>query len=167
MKQFVPLNYDGPVQAILSNIPFLGGISDAQRRLIFSYFETASYEVGEYIARKDETPSHIYIIKSGSVSLVLEDSKSAVSKRHFGEGDSFGEAALLSLVNNSASFVADEACELIVLSRRGLNELRKRDPEVFCHLMVNMARELARKLQYTDEMLLRGEYGKASRIAQG
>ena len=159
VKEFAPLQYDGPVESILCNIPFLGGITDAQRELIFSYFEVGHYETGEFIARKDETPSHIYIIKSGSVSLVLGEGDSAISKRQFSEGDSFGEAALLSLVNNSASFVANEPCELIVLSRRALNELRKRDAEVFCHLMVNMARELARKLQYTDEMLLNLEHG--------
>jgi CRP-like cAMP-binding protein len=157
MKDFRPLAYEGPVQSILSNIPFLGGITDEQRKLIFSYFETANYATGEVIARKGETPSHIYIIKAGSVGLVLENSSRAVSKREFYEGDSFGEAALLSMINNTASFVAKENCELIVLSRRALNELRKRDPDVFCHLMVNMARELARKLQYTDDMLLRSD----------
>ncbi|MFP4158037.1 MAG: cyclic nucleotide-binding domain-containing protein, partial [Opitutales bacterium] len=107
------------------------------------------------IARKGETPTHLYIIKSGLVGLVLESEGAVVSKRQFHAGDSFGEAALLSLINNTASFRADEASELIVLSRRSLNKLRKEDPEVFTILMVNMARELARKLQYTDDMLLR------------
>lgn len=159
MKAFDPLQHEGSVFSILENVPFLGGITETQRRLIFNFLERASYEAGELIARKGETPTHIYIIKSGRVGLVLEHEGNLVSKRQFGAGASFGEAALLSLINNTASFRADEASELIVLSRKSLNALRKKDPEIFTHLMVNMARELARKLQYTDEMLLRKDLG--------
>ena len=154
MKTYYPLEHQGSVFSILENVPFLGGITEIQRTVIFGYFERAWFEAGEFVARKGETPTHIYIIKSGLVGLVLEREGAFVSKRQFCAGDSFGEAALLSLINNTASFRADEAAELIVLSRKSLNTLRKEDPEIFTILMVNMARELARKLQYTDEMLL-------------
>lgn len=164
MKTFSPLQHQGSVFSILENVPFLGGISEQQRSLIFSYFETAHYDAGEFIARKGETPTHIYIIKRGLVGLVLENEGKFVSKRQFYPGDSFGEAALLSLINNTASFRADEESELIVLSRKALNTLRKEDPDVFTHLMLNMARELARKLQYTDEMLLKREMESGSGV---
>jgi CRP-like cAMP-binding protein len=61
---------------------------------------------------------------------------------------------MLSMINHTASFVAAEPSELIVLSRRALNQLRKDDADLFCRLILNLARDLARKLQYTDEMLL-------------
>ena len=80
-----------------------------------------------------------------------------MDKREFEVGDSFGEAALLSMINNTASFYALEDCELIALSRQSLNRLRKEQPTVFTQLIVNIARDLARKLQYTDEMLAAGE----------
>lgn len=154
MKVFRPLQHQGSAFSILENIPFLGGITESQRLRIFSHMETASYEEGEFIARKGETPTHIYIIQRGLVGLVLEKDGCNLSKRQFYTGASFGEAALLSLINNTASFRADAPTDLIVLSRKALNTLRKEDPEVFTILMVNMARELARKLQFTDEMLL-------------
>ena len=154
MKDFKPLDFDGPVFSIFENISFLGGLTEAHRKLVFRYFEKADFAAGEMIARKGETPTHIYIIRRGQVGLVLESEDSSVSKRQFVEGDSFGEAALLSLINNTASFRAEEACELIAISRKSLNGLRKQDPEVFSMLILNIARDLARKLQYTDEMLL-------------
>ena len=61
-------------------------------------------------------------------------------------------------INNTASFVAAEDSELIVLSRRALNQLRREDPHLFCILIMNLARELARKLQFTDEILLKHEH---------
>ena len=67
---------------------------------------------------------------------------------------------MLSLVNNTASFRAAEESELIVFSRKAFNRLRKEDPTIFSHLILNLARELARKLQYSDDILLHPERDK-------
>ena len=155
MKKFKPLDDVDSVLPILSRISFLGGIADANREIIFKRFETASFGAGEYVARQGEEPSHIYIIYRGRVELCIADAGHTVHKRSFEVGDCFGEAAMLSLINNTASFIALEPTELIMLSWRGLNQLRAEAPHVFCQLILNLARDLARKLQYTDEMLLR------------
>ena len=144
--------------SILSKISFLGGISDAQRNEIFRFLEIGVFRKGEYISRKGEPPSHIYIIKKGKVDLLITDNEVAVKKREFNVGDCFGEAAMLSMINNTASFVAAEDSELIVFSRRALNQLRREDLDAFCILIMNLARELARKLQFTDEILLLHEH---------
>lgn len=162
MKEFTPLQDVESVLPMLSKISFLGGVRESQQGTIFRHFETAFFRKGEYVARQGEEASHIYIIKSGRVELRITVDGEMVRKREFAVGDSFGEAAMLSLVNNTASFVAVEDSELIVLSRRALNQLRREDPELFCQLILNLARDLARKLQFTDEMLLRchqGEHG--------
>jgi len=145
--------------SILSKISFLGGVSDAQRNKIFQLLEISSFKKGEYVSRKGEEPSHIYIIRKGKIELLITDNKVAVKKREFNVGACFGEAAMLSMINNTASFVAAEDSELIVLSRRALNRLRQDDINVFCILIMNLARELARKLQYTDDILLKHEHG--------
>ena len=158
MKEYSPLTDIEPVMSILSTISFLGGVSDSQRDEILKRFEVGAFRKGEYISHKGDVPSHIYIIRAGKVDLMLTDQRGVESrKREFTVGDCFGEAALLSMINNSASFVAAEDCELIVLSRQALNQLRRDDPGVFSVLIMNLARELARKLQYTDEMMLRGD----------
>jgi len=154
MKKHAPLTDISTVIAILSRISFLGGVTDEQREKMFRHFETARFQKGEYIARRGEAPTHIYIIQSGKVGLELSSDGVSVTKREFHVGDCFGEAALLSMINNTASFVAVEDCDLIVLSRHALNHLREEDPDLFSILIMNLARELARKLQYTDEMLL-------------
>ena len=138
----------------MSRVSFLGGLNEEQRKVVYNYLEIARYHKGEYVARHGEEPSHIYIIKSGSVHLLIEDNDTAVEKRTFKAGDCFGEAAMLSLINNTASFICAEDSTLIVFSRKAFNRLRKDDPTAFCQLILNLARELARKLQYSDEILL-------------
>ncbi len=147
------------VLPILDKISFLGGITDEKREIIFRYFQVARYATGKSIAKQGEEPSHLYIIQSGQVELQITDHSTTVSKRSFHVGDCFGEAAMLSLINNTASFVAAEDTQLIMLSRRNLNKLRGEAPDLFCQLMVNLARDLARKLQYTDMLLLKKQPG--------
>lgn len=165
MKEFAPLRDAGPLEAILSEVSFLGGLSAEQRKRLYGYFETTECDPGEVIARRGGEPTHIHIIARGRVDLRIESGDVTVAKRSFGVGDAFGEAAMLSLVNNTASFVAAESCELIVFSRKALNRLHTEAPDLFCRLILNLARELARKLQYTDEMLLRERGGGAGGAA--
>jgi len=155
MKHFAPLEDISAVEEMLSGISFLGGLTESQFQKVAENLETASFEKGQYIARRGDEPAYIFIIRSGSVNLIIEDDDSTVIKRTFQRADCFGEAALLSLINNSASFIAAEDSELIAFSRKSLNRLHREDPDTFCRLILNLARDLARKLQYTDEFLLR------------
>jgi CRP-like cAMP-binding protein len=155
----MPLTDLDSVMPILSKISFLGGIAEEKLELIARYFHIAHYAKDEYIAKQGEEPSHLYIIQEGRVALQIADQSVSVAKREFHVGDCFGEAAMLSLVNNTASFVAAEETHVLLLSRRELNQLRGEAPDIFCQLMVNLARDLARKLQYTDSMLLQRRQG--------
>lgn len=148
------------VMPILSKISFLGGIVEEKLEVIARHFKVTRFTKGQYIAKQGEEPSHLFIILEGRVELQITDQSTAVTKREFHVGDCCGEVAMLSLINNMASFVAAEDVRLIVLSRRELNQLRGEDPDIFCQLMVNLARDLARKLQYTDSMLLHGSTNK-------
>src|SRR5437879_4414752 len=130
MKEYSPLTDVDSVISILSKISFLGGVSDAQREEIFRLLEVGHFRKGEYVSKRGEEPSHIYIIKKGKIELLIGDDEIAEKKREFNVGDCFGEAAMLSMINNTASFVAAEDSELIMLSRRALNQLRREDAKV-------------------------------------
>lgn len=155
MKEYPPLEDFDSIEPILSKISFLGGVSDAQRHEVLELMEVSSFKKGEYISRAGEEPSHIYVIEKGKIDLMITEADgTTLRKREFHVGDCFGEAAMLSMDNHTASFVAAEDSKLIMLSRRALNRLHHDDLELFSILIMNLARELARKLQFTDEMLL-------------
>ena len=60
----------------------------------------------------------------------------------------------MSMHCHTATAVSAEDTEIIVLSRHALIELQKQDIEMFALLMMNIARELARRLKETDDILL-------------
>lgn len=153
-ESFSSLSDLSEVREILSRISFLGGLEGDAFESMMAYFEHAAFKAGECIIRKGESPAHIYIIQSGSVELRIADGATVLRKREFVVGDHFGEVAMLSMINDTASFFAAEDCQLIAFSRKSLARLSKEEPLVFRQLILNLARDLARKVQYSDELLL-------------
>jgi len=123
---------------------------------MMGYFEHAAFKAGECIISKGESPTHIYIIQSGSVELRLADEATNLRKREFIVGDHFGEVAMLSMINDTASFFAAEDCQLIAFSRKSLARLSKEEPLIFRQLMLNLARDLARKVPCSHDRMLGG-----------
>jgi CRP-like cAMP-binding protein len=152
MNQFAPLTDYDSVLAILGRISLFGGTTDDQLRSILGHLETGVVKRGEYVFRQGEDPFYIYIVKSGSLELYLADEEIPV--HDLGVGECFGEASIMSMHKHTASVVAKEDSELMVLSRRALIGVRHEDIQLFALLMMNIARELARRLHLTDEMLL-------------
>jgi CRP/FNR family transcriptional regulator, cyclic AMP receptor protein len=155
MKTFAPLADIDSVLPILSDIPIFGGVSDQQLQRVFKCLEEGVFERGECIFKKGDEPSHIYIVKQGKIDLLIADHEVILQKKTLAVGDCFGEASLMSMQQHTATATAREDSEIIVLSRRALLQLRKEDSGLFCLLMMNIARELARRLRLTDEILLR------------
>ncbi|MEM0965475.1 MAG: cyclic nucleotide-binding domain-containing protein [Verrucomicrobiota bacterium] len=154
MATFRPFEDHRTVNALLPRISLFGGMTEEQRERFLHKFQVADFSTGEVIIDQGKQSSHVFVILSGRVDLMLSNEKASMKKREFGPGDCFGEAALLSLTNQEASFVASEPCEILGLPRTWLLTLHRDEPDVFLHLVLNLARELARKLQFTDRLLL-------------
>ncbi len=151
---FSPLRNTREVLPILSQIAIFGGATEFQQQEIFRRLEIGIIEEGEYIFQKGDEPSHIYIVKSGEIELLIPGADVTIQKKKLGIGECVGQVALMSMQPHAVSAVAAERSELIVLSRRAMHQLRHEDIELFALLMMNIARELARRLKFTDEMLL-------------
>jgi CRP-like cAMP-binding protein len=155
MKPFIPLKDVRSVLSILTKISMFGGISEKQQREIFRRLETGRFKPGEFIFQKGDEPAHIYIVKSGMIDLLLPDEEEAIHMKQLQVGECFGEASLMSMHQHTASAVALEPSEVIGLSRHALNQLRHEDLELFALLMMNLTRELARRLRDADNTLIR------------
>jgi CRP/FNR family cyclic AMP-dependent transcriptional regulator len=151
---FSPLRNTSDVLPILSRIGIFGGATEFQQEEIFRWLEIGIVQHGQYIFEKGEEPSHIYIVKRGEIELLIPGAGVTIQKKRLSVGECFGQVALMSMNRHAISAVASEDSEVIVLSRRSLHQLRHEDIELFALLIMNIARELARRLTYTDEMLL-------------
>jgi CRP/FNR family transcriptional regulator, cyclic AMP receptor protein len=92
------------------------------------------------------------------VTIVLSLEDEPIEIMEFGPGSCIGEASVIGIQAHSASAVVIEDATLMVLSRQVLMNLFEEDKALFSLLILNIARELARRLSHTDEVLL--HYGK-------
>jgi CRP-like cAMP-binding protein len=154
MKKFVPLEDIESVPPILSDIAIWGGVSEGQRDKIFRRLEIGIFKKGEDIFQKGDEPSYIYIVGKGKVVLLITDQQINFEKKTLTVGECFGVASLMAMQRHTSTAVALEDSEIMVLSREALFQLRLEDIELFALLMMNIARELARRLKLTDDILL-------------
>jgi CRP-like cAMP-binding protein len=154
MKKFVPLEDIESVVPILSDIAIWGGVTEEQCHKIFKRLETGIFKEGENIFQKGDEPSHIYIVRKGKIGLMIIDQQINLLKKTLVTGESFGVASLMAMRRHTSTALALEDSEVLVLSREALWQLRREDIALFALLMMNIARELARRLKLTDDILL-------------
>ena len=155
MHTFVPLERTEAVEKLLEETDIFIGVSDDQRDAIIGRLEVGLFAAGEFVFQKGDEPSHIYVVKSGSIELFFPDHEVMIEKKRLGVGECLGQVALLGMHQHTISAVALEETEILMLSRRALQSFLQEDIELFALLMMNLARELARRLQFTDELLLK------------
>lgn len=154
MKEYKPLEDIKGVMAILNRISIFGGLSEKQLRSIFKLLKKVSYSEGEYIFKIGDEPGEIYIVKSGTVKLVDETDEGILELAQLDVGEIFGETSVIGIQPHEASAIAVEDTELIVLSRGALLSIFDTDKELFGMLILNLAREVSRRLHQADETLL-------------
>ena len=154
MNTFSPLENPEDVISIVSQISIFGGVSDTQQQELFNLLETGSIKKGQFVFQEGDDPSHIYIVRSGCIELFIPDKETTIRKKQLRVGECFGQVAVMSIHQHTVSAVAVEDTEFIVLSKHALHQLHHEDVELFALLMMNIARELARRLQYMDSLLL-------------
>ena len=153
-KIYYPLLNVKEVRPLLSKISIFGGLNGIQLDEIFKLLKTVKYEQGEYIYKRGELLSCIYIIKHGVVKMKIEEKGIFLDLITFKKGDCFGETSVIGIQSHSSNALAVEPTELIVLEPSQLLNIYETDKEIFSLLILNIARETARRLHQSNEALV-------------
>ena len=107
---------------------------------------------GQILLQRGDHSKELCVIKSGLLSVRVTDRSGAVHEiARLGPGECFGEMSMLSGQPASATVVALEDSELVVIGRSQFLAFAARKPVVF----ENVARVLVNRLRATNELLLR------------
>ena len=153
-KKYLPLLDIENILPVLNKIAVFAGLSDEQLYSLLRLLKTVTYNAGEEVFRQGEEPSHIYIVRSGRIKLVARENQIDFELIVFEEGHYFGKASVIGIQPHGATVIATENSELIVLPREALSSLYESYPKLFGILVLNIAREVCRRLHATDEILL-------------
>jgi len=116
---------------VLAITPVFEGVPSDARMALADQFALREFEDGELIMQQGEIGETFYLIRSGSVALSVTDpSGEEVFNSSLGEGEFFGEVALLTGRPRTATIFAKGAVELMELSRSDFDLLAEKYPSV-------------------------------------
>lgn len=148
------------VLPVLGEMSLLGGLSQNQLGLVLDHLTVQTYRKGEFVFKQGDLPGDIYVVRDGRVKIVADVDSTPMELVEYGVGQCFGEASAIAIQPHSASAVVTEDATLLVLSAHNLHLIYNEQPKVFGILILNIAREVSRRLQKADEILLHYANGK-------
>ena len=140
-------------QDFLETIPIFAGLDRAALTEIARSVEEAAFRTGEIIVREGEAGNRMFIIRSGRVEIVkhLAQARETVLAV-LGPGNFLGEMSIIECVTRCASVRALEDTLLFALKSIDLYRLFQRHPDQYAIVILNIARDLSRRLRTADEM---------------
>ena len=150
-----------PINSILDDLQdfaFFGGIDRETLEKVGDLFDAGSYPPGTRIIVEGSSGNRLFIITSGRAEVSVRGPDADGHKTEsvlatHGRGDTFGEMELLDTQKRSASVTALEPVETLELTNMGLYQIFLRDPDVFRMIVMNLARDLSRRLRLADQQL--------------
>ena len=141
----------------LQSHALFGGLDDAALAPVVPLLKREHFDAGTFIVREGEPGDRMHFILSGSAEVVKDATPDAPADHTLAQlsvlkpGDAFGEMGLIDVQARSASVRALEAVETLSLTNRDLHKLYRTNSEVFTMIILNLARELSRRLRKMDE----------------
>lgn len=129
----------------LVTIPLFHGLNNKQLKQLANRFVPRSYEAGKNIVTQGKGGEGMFVMISGRAEAVVESSdgtKNTVNE--FVSRDFFGEVAMLDDGPRTASVIATEETECLVLTRSDFIALLKNDAEMAIEITVALAKRLRR-----------------------
>jgi CRP-like cAMP-binding protein len=136
------------VTDILRKVPLFGQLAPPDLDRVAEIARERSYPRNSVILFEDDPGDALYVVALGQVKVVLigEDGREVILSV-MGEGEFFGEMALIDDEPRSAHVIAMEDSSLLVIRREDFQELLKQTPGIGLVLL----RELSRRLRRVDE----------------
>ena len=142
------------VASDLRNIGLFGALSDEVLAFLASMLTVVKPTIGETIFREGDEANAMYVVLAGEME-VTKKSRGAVDARVavLGPGDWFGEMSIVDIQPRSATVRALAPGRLIRISAADLDALYRHDVRSYAIIVLNLARELSRRLRVADGIL--------------
>jgi CRP/FNR family transcriptional regulator, cyclic AMP receptor protein len=134
----------------LRQVPLFESLDDEAAKELCELLETLDCEAPKVLFRAGDAGDAMYLIERGKVRISVQTTDGReLTLTELGQGDFFGELALLDRQPRSANAVVADDARLAVLSRDHFLSFMRSNPDV----ALEMLTALAHRLRRTDELL--------------
>ncbi len=116
---------------LMENVEILAPLNKTELKKLISQLSIKTYAIGEMPVRQGEPGDSFYIIKSGKVDVIVENTpgESAIVAT-LTRGDFFGEMSLLTGAARTASIQVKEDAEFIVIDKQSFTSTLINNPSI-------------------------------------
>ena len=135
---------------MLAEVPLFETMDENERDSLCQLLETKEYSTGTTIFHAGDVGDSFYIVRKGAVQIYIENFEGAkIILRESLPGDVFGDVSMFDGGPRTATAVATEDSELLLLDKEGLLELVKKHP----HAALDLLSVMGKRLRTTNELL--------------
>jgi CRP-like cAMP-binding protein len=137
----------------LCQAPIFAGLDDQALGIFLEHAERTVVPAGAAIAREGEVNDRMYLIEAGQVSIIKNfGTPDAVVLTVLGPGEFFGEMCILETLPRSATGQAASQATVVSVTASAFYHLYQKLPKQHSVLLLNIARDLSRRLRRLDEI---------------
>ncbi|HEY2406508.1 MAG TPA: cyclic nucleotide-binding domain-containing protein [Polyangiaceae bacterium] len=138
----------------LRNIGLFGALSDEVLQHLASTLSVHTPAAGDAVFHEGDEASAMFVVIDGEME-VLKKSKRKTEARValLGPGDWFGEMSIVDIQPRSATVRALAPSRLLRITAADLDALYRHDLRSYALIVLNLARELSRRLRVADGIL--------------
>lgn len=144
--------YNRGVEPPLAGVPIFAGLENESLQLLLQRAELIHAADGQEIVKEGESGSRFYLLKSGSARVIKAmGTKDETVLATLTAKDFFGEMCILETLPRAATVVSLGESELLSVPSTAFYHLYRARPNQHAILILNIARDLSRRLRRLDE----------------
>ena len=138
---------------LLVRMAAFGGLKTEALELVLDQSKDRNVPEGNFFFREGDRAESLFVLEQGSVTVFRDWQGDLVELGKLYTGDCFGEMSLIDFQARSASVQATTDCEAIEIPSQVLRALYQHDLEQYAIIMMNLGREVSRRLRIADQQL--------------
>ena len=139
----------------LAQIPIFGGLPESVLARIVDVARVMDVPAGALVFAEGEPARSMFIVREGELEICKRGRNGAeFCLATLQRGDCVGEMSLIDIQPRSATARALSDSTLCVLDQQAIARLYETELEVYTLLVLNIAREISRRLRRADQVLV-------------
>lgn len=139
---------------MLRDIGLFGGLDDESLAVMARELPAETVMPGVDIVSEGDTTQEMFVVIGGELEVVKNGRNGEMRMAMFGPGDWFGEMSLIEVQPRSATVRSVAHTLMLRVTSEAVQELLyRRDPKAYSLFIMNIARELSRRLRVADGIL--------------
>jgi CRP-like cAMP-binding protein len=140
------------MKPLLCQVPIFAGLDDDALRIFLDHAQKVEVPAGGIIAREGETNHCMFLIEAGAVQILKNhETPDSTQLAVLGPGEFCGEMCILETLPRAATMVASVPTKVVSVPSMAFYRLYEKLPKQYGILLLNIARDLSRRLRHLDE----------------